>query len=116
MTRRIKAVFVLVCVGAVAWIVAPALTELGERESLWTELSFVGLILAPSLTYAAVIDRRVPVVVFGSALAALELWSIWAALTGESSTSALAILWIPFVGIPLVLLGWLLQTWSRPEP
>ncbi len=52
----------------------------------------------------------------GAALAALELWSIWAAVTGESSTSGLAILWIPFAGIPLVLVGWLLQTWSRMDP
>ncbi len=110
--------FVVVCGGPVAWLLAPSMVE-GPGEpgpSLSDVLFFAGLVGAPCLLYALVIRRRIPVIVFGSALAALELWSIWAAETGESSTSALALLSIPLAGIPLVLLGWLMQTWSRPDP
>lgn len=110
--RRIKASFVVLCCGPVLWLLGPFLFEAGE--SLGDRFTFVGLVLAPSLIYAAVIYRKVPVIVFGTALAALELWSLWATFNGESSTSALAILAIPFFGIPLVLLGWVVQAWSRP--
>ncbi len=114
-TLRLKALFVVVCAAPVCWIIAPALPG-GAGESIWTTLSIAGLFALPCFAYAVVIYRRTFVIGVGAALAALELWSIWAAVTGESSTSGLAILWIPFAGIPLVLVGWLLQTWSRMDP
>ena len=117
-TRAVKAFFVLVCGGAIVWMLGPAVSQ-GLDESdlpLVTTLVFLAIMAAPPVLYATLIHRKLPVIVVGAALTALELWSIWAAQTGESSTSGLALIWIPFGGIPLVLIGRIVQTWARRDP
>jgi hypothetical protein len=113
-----KVTFVVMCGGGVAWLLVPAvLASSGEIDLPWTSVFFYFSVFAsPPILYAALIHRKGFVIVIGAALAALELWSVWSALTGESSTSGLAVLSIPFFGIPLVLVGRLLQTWTRPGP
>lgn len=117
-TRVAKPFFVLVCGGLLVWLLAPAVFEdTGDTGPAFTSaVVFLALTAAPPVLYGVLIHRRFPVVVVGAALTALEIWCIWVAQTGESSTSGLALLWIPFGGIPLVLLGRLWQTWTRPDP
>jgi hypothetical protein len=116
--RGVKAVVVILC-GVIPAIVlgmylVRSLTE-GPSAGETVKYGAISalLLLAPVALYAALIRTKVPVVLFGAGLVAIETWSIWNAYTLESSTAGLAILWIPFAGVPFVLLGWAADVWIR---
>jgi hypothetical protein len=116
--RGVKAAVVVLC-GVIPAVVlgtylVRALAEgVDGPVSVWAGVTFAVFLLAPVALYAAHIRTKVPVVLFGLGLVAIETWSIWNTYTLDSSTAGLAILWIPFAGVPFVLLGWALDVWIR---
>lgn len=83
------------------------------RETFGFGLFGALLICGPAALYAAMIHTKVPVVFFGLGLVAIEAWSVWNALTSESSTAGLVLIWIPLAGVPFVVLGWAVDVWVR---
>lgn len=71
------------------------------------------MFLLPVALYAALIRTNAAVAVVGGGLVALQTSSIWVMVTSGSSTAGLALLWIPFLGVPFVLLGWAFDVWVR---
>jgi hypothetical protein len=117
--RAVKAVAVIYCgvlpaiVAGMTIVSAVVDRSLPAGDDLSIGLGAVALLLAPVALYAAFIRTDALVVVVGTGLVALQTWSTWAAFTGESSTSGLAILWIPVAGVPFVLVGWFVDAMAR---
>lgn len=117
--RSVKAAVVIIC-GVVPAIVLGMLIVQsfrldfeGTAGSLKYGLIASAFFLAPTGLYGALIRTKIPIVVVGIGLVAIEGWSIWNVVTSTSSTGGLAILTIPLAGIPFVLLGWAVDVWIR---
>ena len=117
--RAVKAFVVILCGVVPAIVLGMMIVQSvrrgfdGTADSIKYGLIASAILLAPVALYAALIKAKLPVVVVGIGLVALEAWSVWNAVTSESSTGGLAILSIPFFGIPFVLLGWAADVWIR---
>ena len=117
--RAVKAVAVVYCVVLPAIVAGMTMVSsvfhepLSGGEDLRLGLTLAALLLAPGILYAALVRTNVVMVVAGGGLVVLQTWSVWAATTGTASTAGLAILWIPFLGVPLVLVGWAVDVWVR---
>ena len=116
--RGVKASVVILCgvIPAIVlgmYVVRSVVDGVGTGSSVKYGVISALLLLAPVALYAALIHTKVPIVLFGTGLVAIETWSIWNTYTLESSTAGLAILWIPFAGVPFVLCGWAIDVWIR---
>lgn len=119
--RAVRVITIVYCgiVPAIAvamMIVVSAVVDqyLSIAEDVVLGLVSGGLLVAPAALYAAVIRADPLVVVVGGGLVALQTWSAWWAFTDDASTAGLALIWIPFAGIPFVLVAWFLEVLSRP--
>ena len=97
---------------------------LGTREA-WLELvmtlPFIAMIFSPFPLYFLGIRTITFTVLLGGLLLAITVWVAAAMMTSTSSTAGLMVLWIPFLGYPLVAVGGLLdwlsrRTSTRPKP
>ncbi|MDQ4124328.1 MAG: hypothetical protein M3134_01840 [Actinomycetota bacterium] len=117
--RAVKAAAVIYCGVLPAIVIGMTIVEsiswapVAAGESVRYGLISGAVFVAPAALYAFLIRTNVVVVAGGAGLAALQTWSIWAATTGTASTAGLAILWIPFLGIPVMLLAWAVDVWIR---
>lgn len=117
--RAVKAATLIYC-GVVPVIVVGmevvASLKLGF-ESAGTIVQFAlagaSIFLLPVALYAGLLRTNAVLAVVGGGLVALQTVSIWAMVSSESSTAGLALLWIPFFGVPFVLFGWAVDVWVR---
>lgn len=116
--RGVKAAVVILCgvIPAIVlgmYLVRSLADGVDGAPSVWVGVVSALLLLTPTALYATLLRTKVPVILFGVGLVAIETWSIWSTYTLDSSTAGLAILWIPFAGGPFVLLGWAVDVWIR---
>jgi hypothetical protein len=86
----------------------------GQRWSfIASGLLFGGIVLGPYVIYYFGITAKELSVVIGAVLIGLTIWAVYAAFTSPSSTGGLKILWVPFIGYPLVLVAVFIDWLSR---